>query len=235
MVSQIPVAELRNPRKNILRAFVLGLVGVTCIYLLINLAAIRALTYEGLGESSAFAADMMAMQFETGGSTFISALICVSCLGAANGMIFTGSRIFYAVGVDHRPFRWLGLWDPKRGTPARSLLIQAVITLGLMIAFGMRENGFERLVVFTGAFFWYFLLLIGISLFILRYKHPDASRPYKVVLYPVTPVLFCLSSLYMLYASLSYAMDHGGLEGFWAVAVMAVGLMLGVRLRPKSS
>jgi len=228
-------AELRNPRKNILRAFVLGTIGVTCIYILINLAAMRALTYQGLGDSPTFATDMMEMQFENGGGVFISLLICVSCLGAANGMIFTGSRIFYAVGTDHRLFRWLGDLNEHRGTPARSLLVQSVVTVGLMIVFGLQGNGFERLVVFTGVFFWFFFLLIGLSLFILRQKHAGVARPYKVVLFPITPILFCASSIYMLYASLSYAIGHGSIEGFWAIVTMTVGLVIAMRISQPES
>jgi basic amino acid/polyamine antiporter, APA family len=210
-------AEVRRPETNILRALVLGTAVVTGVYLLVNLAAVAALGFHGLRGAPAFAADVV-------GTRVIGLLVCVSCLGAINGMIFTGARIFYAVGTEHRLCRWLGYWHPRLGTPARALMLQAVVTLGLMVGFGLYPDGFDRLVVFTGPMFWLFLLMTGVALFVLRIREPATPRPYRVLLYPWTPALFCLSTAYMLYASVSYAWQQRYVEGFWAAAVMVVGL-----------
>lgn len=211
-------AEVRRPDVNILRALLLGTLIVTSIYVLINLAALDALGFAGLREASSFAADVA-------GTKAMGILVCISCLGAINGMILTGARIFYAAGTEHRLFRWLGQWHPKLGTPARSLLLQSGVTLALMIAFGSYADGFDRLVVFTGPIFWLFLLMTGLALFLLRWVDPLAPRPYRVLLYPLTPILFCLSTAYMLYASVSYAWQQEYVEGWWAAAVMATGVV----------
>jgi len=153
-------------------------------------------------------------------------LICISALGAVNGMIFTGARIYYAMGTDHRLFSWLGQWSGQLGTPVWSLRIQERITLALVIAFGLTGSGFASMVIFTTPVFWMFFLLAGTSLFVLRYREPDTPRPYRVPWYPVIPVIFCLSCSYMIYASLTYAIENRSWEALWSIALLAIGGVL---------
>ncbi|MBN1441210.1 MAG: amino acid permease, partial [Planctomycetes bacterium] len=94
-------AEVKNPRRNIVRALVLGTVSVTVIYLLASTAFLYTLGYQGMATSEAVATDTVSAVFTRHGGVLISALICISALGAVNGLIFTGARISYAVGADH--------------------------------------------------------------------------------------------------------------------------------------
>jgi amino acid transporter len=164
------------------------------------------------------------------GSRFISALVCVSALGAINGQIFTGARIYYAMGTEHRLYSRLGRWNARLGTPVWSLAIQAVITMGLVIVFGMMQNGsqngFDRLVIFTTPAFWIFLFLVGVSLFVLRFREPNTPRPFRVPGYPITPLLFCGSSLFMVWSSLQWAWINRSPEAFWSIVILAIGLVL---------
>jgi basic amino acid/polyamine antiporter, APA family len=115
-------AEVRNPERNIFRALMLGTLAVTGIYLLGTAAFFNALGYQGtVSAGDTIAASVMKLRFEGWGPGFISALVCVSCLGAINGMIFTGSRIYYALGTRHRLYKWLGHWDARTGSPLRSI------------------------------------------------------------------------------------------------------------------
>lgn len=66
------------------------------------------------------------------------------------------------------------------------------------------RDGFKAMVDYTAPVFWGFMLLVGISIFILRKKHPERILPYKVPFYPLTPLLFCLTCLYMFYSSVMY-------------------------------
>ena len=97
-------AEVRRPEKNIVRALVLGTLAVTAIYLLLNLVFVYALGFEGMCRSKAVAADVVQLALGPWGAWAISLLICISSLGAINGMIFTGTRIYYAMGKDHAVF-----------------------------------------------------------------------------------------------------------------------------------
>lgn len=223
-------AEVRDPQRNILRALGLGTLAVMLIYMALNLAMIHGLGYAGVASSSAVSADLLRLRLGETGEIVISALICVSCLGAINGMLFTGSRVYYAVGTEHRFYRWLGRWNARLDTPVWSLLMQMSVTLGLVIGFGMYENGFSRLVVFTAPFFYTFFLLVGLSLPVLRWREPDTPRPFRAFLYPLTPILFCASSLFLLYSSVTYAVGRvwevGAYELLWSLAILAVGVVL---------
>jgi len=223
-------AEVRRPRRNIVRALVLGTVSVTAIYLLFNLALLSALGLPGMARSDAVATDVLALAAGEWGAKLISMLICVSALGAMNGQIFAGARVYYAMGREHQLWRWLGHWHPRLGTPVAALVLQAVITVGLVVAFGLfTTGGFQSMVEYTTPIFWMFFVLVGISLFVLRRREPDRPRPYRVWLYPITPIVFLASGLLMLYASLSYALANASYEPLWAVALLAIGVVFSYR------
>src|SRR5690606_4311643 len=119
-----------------------------------------------------------------------------------------------------RPFRLLGRWDGDAQAPRNALLAQGAIAL-VLVGFGAgTRSGFVTVVEYTAPVFWLFFLLTGLALFRLRRTEPDAPRPFRVPLYPLTPILFCLSSALMLWSSLRYT-GAGALVG---LAVLAAGL-----------
>ena len=219
-------AEVREPRKNILRALLIGTLAVAAIYVLVTLAFVHALGYEGLCTANAEAADVLSLGIGTWAGKVISALICISALGAINGQIFTGSRIYYAMGCEHRLYAWLARWDARRGAPLCSLVIQGAITLALVVWFGMEHGqaGFEKMVIFTTPGFWIFLGLVGVSVFVLRRRDPTIERPYRVPGYPVTPLLFCLSCSFMVYSSVNFAIENRSWEALWSIAILLAGV-----------
>jgi amino acid transporter len=191
------------------------------MYLAINWAFLRGLGFQQVRASQAVAADVLSLSFGSAGAHLMVILVAVSALGAVNGQIFTGARISYALGQDHRVLSRLGTWSDRSGTPTWALITQALITITLIVTIGSRD-GFEALVKYTAAVFWFFFLLTGISLFVLRWKDREQARPYLVIGYPLTPLVFCLSSAYMLYGSLSYAPQ----ESVLGAAIVLVGLPL---------
>jgi amino acid transporter len=242
-------AEVREPRRNIPRALVLGTVAITVIYLLVNVAYLAGLGFAGVKASGDVPGDVLrqglqgtALQEE--GATAMSVIIMVSALGAANGLIFAGTRVYATLGADYRLFAWLGTWRPGRGAPIVAVLLQAVITLGLLAALGTSQGraaidealgwlglgaegwqargAFDTLVSHTAPVFWLFWLLTGLSLFVLREKNPDLARPFSVPFYPAVPLLFCSMCLYMLYASIAYV----GVRSLLAFGVLWVGVFL---------
>jgi basic amino acid/polyamine antiporter, APA family len=218
-------AEVRNPEKNILHALVFGACAVTLIYMVISFAFVHALGFEAVKNSNGVAADLLSKVLGDFGGRAISLLICISALGVVNGMIFTSARIAYAFGREHHSFRWLGIWNSQSGTPIWSLLAQAGVTLALIFGFRLTPNGFESMVNFTTPVFWFFFLLVGISVFVLRWRDPQMIRPYRVPLYPIPPILFCISSLFMLYSSITWAYDHKTFEALWSIGILALGFV----------
>jgi len=93
--------------------------------------------------------------------------------------------------------------------------------LALILLGTATRKGFETMVDFTAPVFWFFFLLTGISLFILRKREPDAERPFRVPLYPVVPILFCAACAYLLWSSLAYV-KVGALAGVGLLVVGAI-------------
>jgi amino acid transporter len=119
-------------------------------------------------------------------------------------------------------FAFLGRWHPRANTPAQALLVQGAISLALVVLGTLTRKGFETMVDYTAPVFWFFFLLSGVSLLVLRRREPDVPRPFRVPLYPLTPLLFCFVCGYLLYSSLAYT-GWGALVG---VAVVAAGIPL---------
>ena len=224
-------AEVREPQRNILRALVLGVVAVATVYVGVNLAFVHALGIAGFAASRAVAGDVAALGLGDWGRRGIATLICISTLGAINGMIFTGARIYYAMGRDHALFARVGRWNSRFGTPAWSLVIQAACTLLAVVGFGLLGGeaegaGFQRLIDFTTPVFWFFLLLTGVSVFVLREYDAQQERPFRVPGYPVIPLVFCLGAAGIVCAGVLHAIEARSWAALWAAALMAPGVVL---------
>lgn len=217
-------AELKDARRNMLAALVISIAVITALYLLINIAYARGLGLAAMAESDAVAADLLRRAWGGPGATFVSALIAASALSAVSACIFTGARTLYAWGRDHRLPGGLGVWSVRRGTPANALLAQGLIAVLLVLAGSRSQQGFRTMVEFTAPVFWFFLLLAGSSLFVLRRTAPDVPRPFRVPLYPATPLVFCAACGFMLYSSLRYSATLGGLAAWLGVAVLVAGI-----------
>lgn len=215
-------AELRNVKRNMVRLMLWSIGIITAIYMLINLAYIHGLGLEAMAQSKAVAADLMRNAFGEPGAVFISLLIAIATLGATNANIFTGARTNYALGQDFHLFRFLGKWRSRSNTPKNALLVQGAISLALVLLGTFTRNGFATMIDYTAPVFWFFFLLSGISLFVLRMREPQTPRPFRVPLYPITPLLFCLVCGYLLYSSLAYT-EIGAIVG---VLVVIAGIPL---------
>lgn len=215
-------AELRQGRRNMVRAMLGGVGIITAVYLLMNMAYVRVLGLGGMGRSEVVAADFMARVLGPAGRPFISLLILVSALGAMNASIFTGARTNYALGRDFALFAFLGRWPARSNAPSNALLFQGAVALLLVFFGALARKGFATMVEFTAPVFWFFFLLAGSSLLVLRAKEPAVERPFRVPLYPFTPLFFCLTCAYMLQASIVYT----GLGALVGLAVLLAGAII---------
>lgn len=195
-------AEVKKPQQNIVRSLVIGTSVVTVLYVLVNGAFLHALGYSNMAASKAVASETLGTAFPETAGRMISVLICISALGAVNGLIFTGARISYALGAEHSSFRGIGRWNGRFGTPVWALIVQGFLSLAIVFLAG----SFIDTILYTAPVVWLFFLGTGFSVFILRHKDPRTLRPYKATGYPVPVILFCAFSLFMLYSSVTYAL-----------------------------
>lgn len=229
-------AEVRQPHRNIPRALMGGMLAISVLYVLVNWAYLQGLGLSGLRSSSTPASDLMAQAtwlspvIRDSATKLVGLLVMASALGAIHGMIFTGSRLYFAMGVEHPLFARLGRLHAGLGSPVSALLVQALMTSLLILTVGTAEgreavdwsvswlgrdpipwkkysSGFETLLAATAPVFWSFFLLNGLTLFIFRARSIGEADCFRVPLYPVTPLIFCGTCGFMLYQSILYAQD----------------------------
>jgi amino acid transporter len=219
-------AEMRDTRRNIVRALVIGIIVITVLYLLLNLAYLRVLGLGGMQASKAIASDLMRATWGEGGAWLLGIVVVCAALSTLNATVFTGARTNYALGRDYVIFRGLGRWNEKASAPVNALLVQGAITLALVGLASFTPDGFQTMVAYTAPAFWLFFLLTGVSLFPLRRHTPANADPFRVPLYPVTPLLFAGACAYMLYSSFNYAMslDPGSIGAMVGIAMLASGV-----------
>jgi APA family basic amino acid/polyamine antiporter len=215
-------AEVRDVGRNMVRVLMLGTLVLTALYGLMALGYLHAFGLEGLRASQAPAADLMRLAAGERGAVVLAVTVCIAALSTLNGTIFTGARVYYALGRDLPVLRRLGVWDPRGLNPAKGILVQGAIALALVVFGAATRDGFQAMVDYTAPVFWFFMLLVGVALFVLRRGEPGATLPFRVPLYPLTPILFCLTCAYLLYSSLVYT----GLGALVGIAVLLAGVPL---------
>jgi amino acid transporter len=226
--------EVRDPQRNMIRILVGGIAVVSAIYIVINVGYLMALGLAGMRESKAVAADLMRPVAGDAGVILIALLVCVATLTTMNAAILTGARTTYAFGRDFPMFAALGRWRESGSTPANALLLQGVVTVGLIAAGSFTPDGFSAMVAYTAPVFWTFFLLCGVAVLLFRLRD-GAPASFRVPLYPVIPIIFCGACGYMLYSSINYirfavAFGYAVLAG---ILVMAIGIPLYLAARAK--
>ncbi len=213
--------EMRDVRRDLSRVLVYGTLIVVALYLIANLAFLHIFGLQGLRETTAVGAQLMELVAGPQGAFLLSLLVCFTALSTINGTILTGARIYYALGQDIPALSKLAAWASRGSTPTNALLLQCVITL-VLIAFGAYTDGsgIQTMVAYTAPVFWFFMFLVALSVIVFRRRHPEVDRPFRVPLYPITPLIFAATCLGLVYSSLMYA-GAGGIVG---VLVLLVGL-----------
>jgi APA family basic amino acid/polyamine antiporter len=182
---------MKNPKRDLPMAMLIGTLIVIAIYVSINMVYVDVLSVEGMAQSKLVASDTMEGLWGSVGGSLISLLIMVSSFGITNAIILVSPRVTYAMAKDGVFFSSLARVHPKYKTPSAALLFQSVWSSVIVFA----SETFQQIMNYVVFMDWLFLALAVYCIFILRKKYPDASRPYKVWGYPVTPILFILLSI----------------------------------------
>ena len=204
--------EVKNPKRNLPLSLVLGTGFVIAVYFLVSVSYLLVLPLVGdphgttlLARGIQYAAEdrvataALAAVFPVGGAFLMAGAILISTFGCANGITLSGARAYYAMSRDGLFFKSVGKLHPKYNTPAAGLLVQAAWTIVLCVS-----GSYGQLldyIIFAELVF-YILTIVG--LFVLRYKRPDAPRPYKALGYPVLPALYIVMAAWICVVLLRY-------------------------------
>jgi amino acid transporter len=208
--------EVKDPRRVLPRALILGTLAVIVIYLLANLAYLAVLDVEQIRRSRLVAADVAQRLIGPVGVLFVSMTVMVSTFGTLNGSLLTSPRIFFAMAADKLFFRQVAAVHPRYQTPYVAIAMSAVLGVLFVLL-----RTFEQLAdTFVTAIIPFYALGVA-AIFVLR-KRPDYNPPFRVPLYPIVPLLFIFATIYLLMNAL---IDPGSRMGTLAVlGVIIVGI-----------
>jgi APA family basic amino acid/polyamine antiporter len=179
--------EVKEPRRNIPRSMVLGVIIVGVIYVAMNMTYVYALPLAEIAKHETIAHTAAVALFSPAAATWLSALIALSCFGAMASCVLSGSRVYYAMAKDGVFFKRMAEVHPKWRTPAFALIGQSAWAAILTVS--GRYDQLYTYVMF-GMVLSYTLTVIGV--FVLRWKRPDAERPYRCTGYPWLPGFYVL-------------------------------------------
>ena len=204
--------EVRNPRRNIPLSLILGTGFVLVVYFLVSLGYLLVLPMHGdlhgatvMARGVQYAAEdrvataALAAVFHSAGAWLMAGAILISTFGCANGLTLAGARVYYAMSRDGLFFKSVSALHPKYKTPVAGLLVQGVWTVLLCVS-----GSYSQLldyIIFAELIFY--ILTIS-SLFVLRFRRPDAPRPYKALGYPVLPALYICMAIWICIVLLRY-------------------------------
>ena len=208
--------EIKDPEKNIPWSLILGTFTVTILYFLLNFVFLYTSPLSALEGKIEIGFISATNIFGESGGKIMALVITLLLVSTLSAMIWIGPRVTMVMGEDYRILRFLSRKN-KYGVPVIAIWIQTGITMVLIIS-----STFEEVLVYAGFVLNIFTLLSVIGVFILRMRHRDLPRPYKVWGYPITPVFFILLSLW----TLTYLMIDRTTESILGLITVLSGILI---------
>jgi len=199
--------EVKDPKRNIPLSLAFGTGIVILLYLLANVAYLATLPFEKIQGADRVASDTANVIFPGRGAVVMAVAIMISTFGCNNGLILAGARAYYAMARDGLFFKSVGRLNDKH-VPLWGLIIQGIWSAALVLPRTIKHDaaghitGYGNLYgnlldyVISAALIFYILTILGV--FVLRYKRPDAERPYKAFGYPLIPILYIIGAAVIL-------------------------------------
>jgi APA family basic amino acid/polyamine antiporter len=214
-------AEMDEPQRDLPRALLIGTGLVTLLYLGLNAVYLYGANVDELAGKVEVGLVSARVLFGSAGVTAVTALLCVSILASASAMTVLGPRLYYAFGQDFAPLGFLAQASPKSGAPVQALVLQGVVTSGIILL-GTVDQIFQ----YAGFTLTLFACLAVSCVIVLRITRPDAPRPFRMWGYPFTPILFLVISVWtMIWAIRGRPMESLlGLATALAGGILCVGL-----------
>src|SRR5437660_579956 len=184
-------SELKNAQRDLPLAMGAGVLIVTVLYVLANVAYLNVLPAAAIATALQDRVGTAALQAILGepGLKLMAAAIMISTFGCNNGLILSGARVYYAMARDDLFFKSAGVLHPEYKTPAVALVVQAVWTSLLCLSGTYTQ--LLNFVIFAALVFYG---LTAVGLFALRAKRPAADRPVRAPGYPWLPALYVIAT-----------------------------------------
>jgi APA family basic amino acid/polyamine antiporter len=216
--------EVRNPKRDVVRSMIGGVLLVIAIYLVVNLAYVYVLPMSQLAGEK-FAAGAVATKiFGAHGDSTIRVLAILSLLSTINAYTLTAPRILYAMSCDELFARRAARVN-RGGTPTVTLLISTIVAVLFIF------RSFEQVLAALAFFFVANYAMAYISVIVLRRREPDLPRPYRAWGYPWTTLIVLLGSI----AFLAGAVISDKKNSLWALAILAASIPIYLEVRLLSS
>jgi basic amino acid/polyamine antiporter, APA family len=206
--------EVQKPEKSLPLALIAGVAMVAALYISVNVAVQYVLPPEAIAMSQRPASDAIALVLGHRGAAIVSLGMAISMLVAMNGTIMSGGRMPYAMAKDGYFFSALARVHPRFHTPSVALLVQAILASVLLLLGGSFRQFFS-LAIFSE---WLFYLLTVAALFVLRWREPNAIRPYRAWGYPFGPLFFVLAAGALLFYTFR---DNWPNSGYGLLVILA--------------
>ena len=220
--------EVRQPEKSLPIALIAGLGIVGILYMATNAAIQYILPASAIAASPRPAVSALAVVTGPWGAALVSGVMALSIFVTLNGTIMSGARVPFAAARDGLFFRRMGDVHPRFQSPSTSLVVQALLTTGLLLAVGRFQQLFE-LAIFAE---WLFYMITATTIFYYRRSQP-AAKTYRVWGYPVVPLLFVAAAAVLLYYSFAENLQNSLLGS--AVILLGIPLYFLIRRRSGSS
>ncbi len=208
-------AEMRDPARHLPRGLIWGTLICAALYLLLNLAYLRALSVAEIAATPRVGEAAAAALLGIGGARALGAAIVVSAFGCLASTILYSARLYLAMAREGLFFASLGRVHPRFRTPARSLWAQGAWSS--VLALSGRYDQLYTYVIFVVVLFH---IAAGAAVPVLRHTRPEAARPYRTWGYPVVPVLFILGCL----ALLANTLTERPTESLLGLGLLVLGL-----------
>jgi len=208
--------EVKKPERNIPIALIAGVATVGVLYVLVNAGVQYVLPADAIAASPRPASDAVALVMGRMGASIVSAGMAVSMLVTLNGTIMSGARVPFAVARDGYFFPALAEVHPRFHTPSVAIVLQAVLSIILLLLGGNFRQLFS-LAIFAE---WLFYMIAGSTVFVFRWRDAEAARPYRVPGYPLVPALFVTVAAVVLY----YTFRENWPNSFYGLLVVLAGV-----------
>jgi basic amino acid/polyamine antiporter, APA family len=209
-------AEVKEPRKNLPRGLLLGVLGVVALYLGVNWVCLRSLGPQGLAATITPATAVMRMAFGQRGAMFIASAIAISTLGFLSQSILTAPRVYFAMAKDGLFFPAIAWLDPRTRVPVAAIVLQSVWTMVIALS-----GRYEQILNYVIAMDFLFFGLTATTIFVFRRRvaqgEMSANRGYRMPGHPVSTVIF-VAICWWVVANTIYRYPRNSLIGFVLLA-----------------